>query len=101
MFSQDRRIVSLGVRAEYARRYYVDLSYTTFNANARFDSFHDRDFYGMVLLTSSDGGRSFVVMPQKVLLRKLRSFSFDADKRAVIAVGVGGASSLTFDFPEK
>lgn len=53
------------------------------------------------LLTSSDGGRSFVVMPQKVLLRKLRSFSFDADKRAVIAVGVGGASSLTFDFPEK
>ncbi|HYD62125.1 MAG TPA: DUF1302 domain-containing protein [Noviherbaspirillum sp.] len=49
MFSQNRRIVSVGVRAEYAKRYYIDLSYTNFNANARFDSFHDRDFYGMVL----------------------------------------------------
>lgn len=48
-FSQDRRIVTLGVRAEYAKRYYVDLSYTNFNAKARFDSLHDRDFYGMVL----------------------------------------------------
>lgn len=52
-------------------------------------------------LSSSDDGRSFVVMPKKASLSKLRSFSFDADKRAVIAVGVGGASSLTFDFPEK
>lgn len=49
MFSQNRRIATLGLRAEYAKRYYIDLSYTNFNANARFDSFHDRDFFGMVL----------------------------------------------------
>lgn len=49
MFVQGRRTISLGLRAEYAKRYYLDLSYTTFNSKARFDSFHDRDFYGMVL----------------------------------------------------
>jgi hypothetical protein len=49
MFVQGRRTISLGLRAEYAKRYYLDLSYTTFNSQARFDSFHDRDFYGMVL----------------------------------------------------
>jgi hypothetical protein len=49
MFVEKRRTVSLGLRAEYAKRYYVDLSYTGFNPNARFDSFHDRDFLGLVI----------------------------------------------------
>jgi hypothetical protein len=49
MFSKGRRVVSFGLRAEVAKRYYADISYTDFNSKARFDSFHDRDFFGLVL----------------------------------------------------
>lgn len=49
MFVEDRRTLSLGLRAEVDKRYYADFSYTTFNRKARFDSFHDRDFFGLVL----------------------------------------------------
>lgn len=49
MFVKDRRTLSLGLRAEYAKRYYADFSYTSFNRKARFDSFHDRDFIGLVI----------------------------------------------------
>lgn len=49
MFVEKRRTLSLGLRAEVAKRYYVDLSYTGYNSRARFDSFHDRDFLGLVI----------------------------------------------------
>jgi hypothetical protein len=49
LFSQGRRVVSVGVRAEYLRRYYLDMSVTTYNHGAHFDSFHDRDFIGAVV----------------------------------------------------
>jgi len=52
VFSQGRHVISPGVKLDYHKRYAVDLSYTTFNANARFDSFHDRDFLSLVLSAS-------------------------------------------------
>lgn len=48
-FVQNRRTVSLGLKAEFNKRYTFDLSYTKYNQQARFDSFHDRDFLGAVL----------------------------------------------------
>lgn len=48
-FSQGRHVVSLGLKAEYLRRYTVDVSYTTYNHKARFDPLHDRDFIGLAL----------------------------------------------------
>ncbi len=49
LFSQGRRAISLGLRAEYLRRYFLDLSVTTYDRHAHFDSFHDRDFLGAVV----------------------------------------------------
>ncbi len=49
VFSEGRRAVSVGLRSEYLRRYYLDLNVTAYNAHAHFDSFHDRDFIGAVV----------------------------------------------------
>jgi Protein of unknown function (DUF1302) len=49
LFSQGRQAVSLAVRAEYLRKYYMDLSVTMYNPDAHFDSFHDRDNIGLVM----------------------------------------------------
>jgi len=48
-FSQGRYVIAPGVKLDYAKRFTLDLSYTKFNSNARFDSFHDRDFAALVL----------------------------------------------------
>ncbi len=48
-FSEGRHVIAAGVKFDYAKRFTLDLSYTTFNSNARFDSFHDRDFAALVL----------------------------------------------------
>jgi hypothetical protein len=47
-FSEDRRILALGLRAEYNSRYYADISFTRFNHNAKYDVLHDRDFVSVV-----------------------------------------------------
>ena len=49
VFSQGRHVISPGVKFDYAKRYTLDVSYTAFNEKARFDSFHDRDFFALVL----------------------------------------------------
>lgn len=49
VFSEGRQVVSLGLRAEYLRKYYLDVSATMYNPNARFDSFHDRDNIGLLI----------------------------------------------------
>lgn len=49
LFSQGRYAISPGVKFDFGKRYLLDLSYTKFNPNARFDSFHDRDFVALVL----------------------------------------------------
>jgi hypothetical protein len=51
-FSEGRRALSLGLKAEYLRKYTADLSYTTFNHNAFADTFRDRDFIALVLAAS-------------------------------------------------
>ncbi len=49
VFSQRRRAVSPGLKFDFDKRFSLDFSYTAFNHKARFDSFHDRDFVGVVL----------------------------------------------------
>lgn len=51
-FSEGRRVVSLGVKAEYLKKYTVDLSYTFFNHKAFGDTFRDRDNISLVLAAS-------------------------------------------------
>jgi len=48
IFSEDRKILALGLRAEYNSRFYGDISYTHFNGNAKYDVLHDRDFVSVV-----------------------------------------------------
>jgi hypothetical protein len=48
IFLEDRRVLGLGARIDYLSRYYVDLSYNRYNRNAKYDVFHDRDFYSVV-----------------------------------------------------
>jgi hypothetical protein len=52
MFNQGRKTLGLGIRAEYLKRYYADLSYTTFNHKAKYDPQRDRDFASVVIGTT-------------------------------------------------
>ncbi|RRS06098.1 DUF1302 domain-containing protein [Aquabacterium soli] len=49
VFSQGRHVIAPGVKFDVDKRYTLDISYTAFNDKARFDSFHDRDFFALVL----------------------------------------------------
>jgi hypothetical protein len=48
-FLQDRKQLGLGVRFVYQKQYTLDLNYTTFNHNAKYDPLRDRDYYGVTL----------------------------------------------------
>ncbi len=48
-FVKDRQTRSIGLRAEYLSRYYADISYTSYNKNAKYDIMHDRDNYSFVV----------------------------------------------------
>lgn len=48
-FTEGRRILGIGVRADYNKQYYADLSYTHYNHNATYDVLHDRDFFSAVV----------------------------------------------------
>ena len=52
MFSKGRQVSSPGVKFELNKRYSLDLNYSRFNRDAYFDSFHDRDFFALVLAMS-------------------------------------------------
>ncbi|HIV69961.1 MAG TPA: DUF1302 domain-containing protein [Candidatus Aquabacterium excrementipullorum] len=52
VFSQGRHVIAPGVKFDVDKRYSLDVSYTVFNDKARFDSFHDRDFFALVLAAS-------------------------------------------------
>jgi hypothetical protein len=43
-FVEDRQALGLGTKFSYAKKYNLDLSYNTFNKNAKFDSLRDRDY---------------------------------------------------------
>lgn len=47
LFSEGRVTVAPGVRLEYRNQYYLDLSYSRY-ARAKYDEFHDRDFFSLV-----------------------------------------------------
>jgi hypothetical protein len=49
VFSKGRQAITPGLKFEMNKRYSLDISYTRFNHNAHFDSFHDRDFIALVL----------------------------------------------------
>jgi hypothetical protein len=46
-FLQDRKQLGLGVRFVYQKQYNLDLNYTTFNHNAKYDPLRDRDYVGV------------------------------------------------------
>lgn len=48
-FIEDRKVLGLGVRAEYNKQYYADFSYTRYNHNSTYDVLHDRDFFSAVV----------------------------------------------------
>ncbi|HSH90262.1 MAG TPA: DUF1302 domain-containing protein [Ramlibacter sp.] len=48
-FLEGRSTLSAGVRFDYRERYYLDLSATTYNHKAKYDTQRDRDFYALVL----------------------------------------------------
>ena len=49
LFVEDRQILGLGARAEYNNQYFADISYTRYNRSAKYDVFHDRDNFSMVV----------------------------------------------------
>lgn len=49
LFLEDRQILGLGARFDYLNKYYADISYNRFNQNAKYDVFHDRDYYSAVV----------------------------------------------------
>lgn len=51
-FVEGRRILTLGLKADYQKKYAVEFGYTTFANSAKYDQFRDHDFYS-VSLTSS------------------------------------------------
>ena len=44
-FLKDRKVLGVGVKFSYAKKYNLELNATTFNHNAKFDALRDRDFY--------------------------------------------------------
>ena len=48
-FLEGRATLSVGVRFDFHERYYLDLSATTYNHNAKYDTQSDRDFIALVL----------------------------------------------------
>lgn len=48
-FVEDRRLIAVGLRAEYTQRYYIDIAYANYNRGATYDSLHDRDFASFVV----------------------------------------------------
>jgi hypothetical protein len=49
IFVKNRQILGVGARVDYLARYYADLSYNHYNRDAKYDIFHDRDFYSLVV----------------------------------------------------
>lgn len=48
VFVEGRRSITLGLRADYNNKYFVDFSVNAFNKNAKYDTQHDRDFFSLV-----------------------------------------------------
>lgn len=49
IFLENRMVLGLGARFDYLNKYYADLSYNRFNHAAKYDVFHDRDFFSAVV----------------------------------------------------
>ncbi|MBV8667184.1 MAG: DUF1302 domain-containing protein [Burkholderiaceae bacterium] len=48
IFSQNREVLGLTMRADYNNKYYAQITYTTFNHDATYDVLHDRDNIAIV-----------------------------------------------------
>ncbi|WP_322028006.1 DUF1302 domain-containing protein [Burkholderia sp. BCC1977] len=51
-FLQGRQTLSLGLLVEYLNRYSLDFSVTHYNHHAKYDIFHDRDYYSLSMRIS-------------------------------------------------
>ncbi len=51
-FIQDRMILGLGLRADYQKKYTIDLGYTAFLDKAKYDPFKDRDYLSLAFSTT-------------------------------------------------
>lgn len=49
VFSEGRYVIAPGIKFDFQKTAWLDLSYSRYNPNARFDSFHDRDYLAAVL----------------------------------------------------
>ncbi|MBV8665810.1 MAG: DUF1302 domain-containing protein [Burkholderiaceae bacterium] len=48
LFSQNREVLGLSMRADYNNKYYAQVTYTTFNHDATYDVWHDHDNIAVV-----------------------------------------------------
>lgn len=48
-FIQDRQVITLGLRADYQKKFAIEAGYTTFSNRAKYDMFRDRDFYSAAI----------------------------------------------------
>jgi len=48
LFSQNREVLGLSLRADYNAKYYAQVTYTSFNHDATYDVLHDRDNIAVV-----------------------------------------------------
>lgn len=44
-FNEDRKVLGLGAKFSYNKKYTLDLGYTTYSDSAKYDALRDRDFY--------------------------------------------------------
>ncbi len=51
-FIKDRMILGLGLRADYQKKYTIDLGYTAFLDKAKYDPFRDRDYLSLAFSTT-------------------------------------------------
>ena len=51
-FIEDRMILGLGLRADYQKKYTIDLGYTAFLDKAKYDPFKDRDYLSLAFSTT-------------------------------------------------
>jgi hypothetical protein len=51
-FIKDRMILGLGLRADYQKKYTIDLGYTAFLDKAKYDPFKDRDYLSLAFSTT-------------------------------------------------
>ena len=48
-FIKDRMVLGVGLRADYQKKFAIDIGYTMFGNKANYDPFADRDYFSVAL----------------------------------------------------